>query len=232
MFGACSVAFCRASALKRTSQSSIRHCPVFSTELKRRDTRQRRGQSRTLNQRRNDFFFFFCCFFFTLLKHKENCVQNILEIKTPGMEKKTKQRKQTNETGLGSWTSAVVTSSRNKKAKGPRLKCTCDRGRGGERGVYFLILLFVTPLKMYMGITSKLVDRKHPLAIFWGVRYIVRYKCTRDIWTPLSPMYIVQPTTETIFVTCRFYTFFFTFILFFLVTKTSVGKGFYLHNIH
>lgn len=40
-------------------------------------------------------------------------------------------------------------------------------GRRGKRGgVFFLVLLFVTPLKMYMGITSKLVNRKHPLAIF------------------------------------------------------------------
>lgn len=32
-------------------------------------------------------------------------------------------------------------------------------------GHFFLVLLFVTPLKMYMGITSKLVNRKHPLAV-------------------------------------------------------------------
>lgn len=40
------------------------------------------------------------------------------------------------------------------------------KGGGGGGGVFFLVLLFVTPLKMYMGITSKLVNRKHPLAIF------------------------------------------------------------------
>lgn len=38
--------------------------------------------------------------------------------------------------------------------------------RRKRRRVFFLVLLFVTPLKMYMGITSKLVNRKHPLAIF------------------------------------------------------------------
>lgn len=42
---------------------------------------------------------------------------------------------------------------------------TEEEGEGGG-GVFFLVLLFVTPLKMYMGITSKLVNRKHPLAIF------------------------------------------------------------------
>lgn len=38
---------------------------------------------------------------------------------------------------------------------------------GGKGGSAFS--LFVTPLKMYMGITSKLVNRKekHPLAIFF-----------------------------------------------------------------
>lgn len=48
-----------------------------------------------------------------------------------------------------------------------------EEGDGGgevvvvwKGGVFFLVLLFVTPLKMYMGITSKLVNRKHPLAIF------------------------------------------------------------------
>lgn len=99
----------------------------------------------------------------------------------------------------------------------PHLKCTCLFGWGGgwwrvegeEGGVFFLVLLFVTPLKMYMGITSKLVNRKHPLAIFWGVRYIVRYKCTRDIWnTTKPPCTLFSLLQKTFFVTCCFILFF------------------------
>lgn len=116
MFGACSVAFCRASALKRTSQSSIRHRPVFSTELKRRDTRQRRGQSRTLNQKRNDFFFLFFVAFYTFKTQRKLCSEHTRNKNS--RNEKNKQRKQTNESGLGSWTSAVVTSSRNKRRRG------------------------------------------------------------------------------------------------------------------
>lgn len=55
------------------------------------------------------------------------------------------------------------------------------RGEEEEEGRFFfllLVLLFVTPLKMYMGITSKLVDRKTPFGHVFGVRYIVRYECT------------------------------------------------------
>lgn len=89
-------------------------------------------------------------------------------------------------------------------------------------GVIFLVLLFVTPLKMYMGITSKLVNRKHPLAIFWGVRYIVRYECTRDIWnTTKPPCTLFSLLQKTFFVTCFILFFFFTFILFFSCDKNK-----------
>lgn len=103
----------------------------------------------------------------------------------------------------------------------------------GGGGIFCLVLLFVTPLKMYMGITSKLVNRKHPLAIFWGVRYIVRYKCTRDIWnTTKPPCTLFSLLQITFFVTCCFILFFFLHLSFFSCDKTSVGKGFYLHNVH
>lgn len=103
--------------------------------------------------------------------------------KTPGMEKTW--TKQTNKM----WTWRL-----EKCSDGLRRKCGwvtsqmylfiwMRRGLlGGCGGIFlFLVLLFVTPLKMYMGITSKLVNRKHPLAVCWGVRYIVRYECTRDM---------------------------------------------------
>lgn len=75
--------------------------------------------------------------------------------------------------------------------EGPHLKCTCLWGPRGLLGAFFIVLLFVTPLKMYMGITSKLNQkgkkRKHPLAVCWAVSYIVRYECTRDIWNTTKP---------------------------------------------
>lgn len=86
----------------------------------------------------------------------------------------------------------------------------------GGGAFFFLLLLFVTPLKMYMGITSKLVNRKHPLAIFWGVRYIVRYKCTRDVWnTTKPPCTLFSLLQKTFFVMCCFILFFFLHLSFF-----------------
>lgn len=90
--------------------------------------------------------------------------------------KNKESQKKTNKTGLGSWTSAVVTSSKmGEGATSQMYLWVWMRGQTEEEeeeerrrrgGVFFLVLLFVTPLKMYMGITSKLVNRKHPLAIF------------------------------------------------------------------
>lgn len=152
-----------------------------------------------------------------------------------GMKKQTKKANQQNQT----WQFGEVlwwfqaTSRGRQRSHISNVPVYLDEEEEEEEGVFFLVLLFVTPLKMYMGITSKLVNRKHPLAIFWGVRYIVRYKCTRDIWnTTKPPCTLFSLLQKTFFVTCCFILFFFTFILFFPVTKTSVGKGFYLHNIH
>lgn len=109
---------------------------------------------------------FFCLFFviFIILKHKENCVQNNTrkKLKTPGMKNKESKNR---DVDLAVGTSAVVTSSKRAQMYlwGWMEGQTEERERGG---VFFLVLLFVTPLKMYMGITSKLVNRKHPLAMF------------------------------------------------------------------
>lgn len=54
------------------------------TQKKKTHATEERGKE-PVNQR-NDFFVFFCLFF-TLLKHKENCVQNIHENKNDRNEK-------------------------------------------------------------------------------------------------------------------------------------------------
>lgn len=52
--------------------------------------------------------------------------------------------------------------------EGPHLKCTCLWGSGGlPGGIFFIVLLFVTPLKMYMGITSKLNKKEKKEHTLW-----------------------------------------------------------------
>lgn len=129
------------------------------------------------------------------------------------------------------------------RGRGPHLKCTCLWGSGGQLGaIFFYCFVICNATKNVHGNykqtksikRKKKEKRKHPLAVCWAVRYIVRYECTRDIWNTTKPpctLFSLLQKTFLYGVVLHFFSFFLN-LSFFAVTKRVWGKGFYLCNVH